>query len=229
MRVFLIFGVSGFLVLSGCNESEDPDFSAVGYNYFPLNTGSYIDYSVSETRYFPDGSVSNQSYQLRVQVADSFPNEGGSFTYVLYRYRRPGEADPWQFHSTWSSRRENVRGITVEGNIPFLSLSFPVRNGLRWDGNILNASPPDTYQIDSLGDLYTIDGVLTENSLTVVQEDLLDFVIGQEDRRYEIYMEGIGLVEKGIRQLEFCTATGCGNEIESGLVYLQKATGYGTD
>ncbi len=219
-----------WLAGSSCTSDLEPDISGVGYDYFPLDSGSYIDYSVSQTNYTPNGGVVSDEYQLRVLVADMFENEGGSTTYILYRYRRPDENAEWEFHSTWSARREEIRGITVEGNVPYQSLSFPVRNGLSWDGNILNSQLPDTYEIDSLGVPYTIDGLITANSLTVVQEDLLDFVILEEDRRYEVYLQGVGLVEKSIRQLDLCSGGGCGPDgIESGIVYMQKAIGYGKE
>lgn len=216
------------IFITGCNEQVDPDPSAVGYDYFPLVTGQYIDYDVTEETYSPDGGVTSLDYQLRIEVADSFQNDAGSLTYILHRYTREDAEAEWTFASTWSARREAIRAVTVEGNTPYQNLSFPVRNGLKWDGNILNSEPADTYEIDSLGVSYTIDGVTTGPSLTVIQEDLLDFVIGEQDRRYEVYLQGVGLVEKVDRQLNLCTSGNCpANGIESGRVYIQKAIDYG--
>ncbi len=220
--------LSGVFLLAACSSDNDIDLATVGYDFFPLEVGQYIDYEVEQENYAAGGQVTIDSYLLRVVVADSFPNDAGSITYVLHRYERPTELNEWSFQSTWSARREQIRGVTVEGNVPFQSLSFPPRNGLRWDGNILNSSPPDTYTIDSLGSQYTIQGVTSGESLTVVQEDLLDFVIGKEDRRYEVYLRGVGLVEKGIRLLDLCTSGSCGgSSIVSGQIYSQKAIGYG--
>ena len=228
-KLILILGFfSGILLLTDCSSDNEIDLSSVGYDYFPLEVGRYIDYQVEQEIYTADGQVTMDSYQLRISVADSFPNDAGSITYILYRYSRSAENEDWTFQSTWSARREQIRGITVEGNVPFQTLSFPPRNGLRWDGNILNSSPPDTYTIDSLGVQYEIEGFISGESLTVIQEDLLDFVIGEEDRRYEVYLKGVGLVEKGMRVLNLCTTGGCGSvPIESGTIYSQKAIGYG--
>lgn len=228
MRQFFYFLFACLLI--GCVSEIDPDPAGVGYSYFPLEVGAYIDYQVTEELYTASGGVTTEAYLLRRMIADSFPNDAGSITYVIHRFRRATTEEPWEFLDTWSARRDGVKGVTVEGNIPFQSLSFPVRNGLRWDGNNLNSDFPDTYTLDSLGADYTIPGIITAPSLTVVQEDLLDFVIQQEDTRYEIYMQDIGLVEKGIRDLDLCTGNGCpSSAIESGRIFVQKAIGYGME
>jgi hypothetical protein len=227
MRLIFYFLFASFI--AGCVSEEEPDPVRVGYSYFPLELGSYIDYQVTEEVYIASGSVTTENYLLRSQIVDSFPNDAGSTTYIIHRFRKATEEDSWEFSETWSARRDEIKGVTVEGNIPYQSLSFPVRNGLRWDGNNLNAEFPDTYTLENLGTEYIIPDVATGSSLTVVQEDLLDLIIEKEDTRYEIYMQDIGLVEKVIRELNLCTGNGCPGGIESGKIFVQKAIGYGMD
>jgi hypothetical protein len=225
-----MYGMVLVLFLGACSSEIDPDPSAVGYTYFPLEVGAYIDYTVTETTYAPGSPGITEQYFLRRKVVDTFVSENGLETYVIHRFRRIAPGDPWQFLDTWSARRESIRGVTIEGTTPFLSLSFPVRRGQRWDGNVLNTAQSDTYTIDSLGFQYTIPGVGSGPALTVVQEDLLDFVIEEQDQRYEIYMENVGLVERGVRQLDLCSGSGCNaSGIVSGRIYLQKVIDYGVE
>ncbi|MEJ2004276.1 MAG: hypothetical protein P8X57_04770, partial [Cyclobacteriaceae bacterium] len=140
--------------------------------------------------------------------------------YVIYRYRRDSENDAWTFLTTWSARLENNRIVVQEGNIPFIKLSLPVRAGLMWDGNALNARSEDTYLMAGVNLDETVSGKPV-SALQVIQEEFDDLIVGERDIRHEWYARDIGLIRREIIKLDLCPIDNCPNQevIEGGIVY----------
>ncbi len=208
----------------------EPNPSFSGADYFPLQTGSYIEYDVQETSYVPNSQPLSRSYQVRQEIADSIQNQSGGTTYIIYRYQREDEDEPWEYLTTWSARRDINRIVVHEGNTPFIKLSLPVRTGLIWDGNALNGKAEDTYQMAYVNLSDTISDGSIVPSLQVIQEEFDDIIVGERDIRREIYGKDIGLLEREIISLDLCPVDNCPNQeiIESGIEYREKISGYGT-
>lgn len=210
----------------GDDVSPNPD--RVGYSFFPLEVGRYQIYNVEE-RLFVFQNFSIDSFQMRLEVVDSFRNQSGEFTYVLHQFMRPGPDDEWTFVQTNSARRTATQAIFVEGNRPELKLSFPIEAGRTWDGNALHVSDPDEYQMDSLFSTYITNiGDTVDQTLTVIQEDNQDFIVNQVTR-HEIYGLNIGLVYSEQVDLEYCGDPDCiGQQIvENGRIFKQTLVEYG--
>jgi len=219
-----------FAALFACNASEDPDPALAGADYFPLVVGHFLEYEVTETRYRPNAAPETRTFQLRQEIVDSIINQAGGVTYVIYRYTRDNEANPWVYKTTWSARREINRIVVQEGNIPFIRLSLPVRSGLMWDGNALNAEPEDTYLMNSVNSSETLPDGTTAPVLQVIQEEFDDIIVGERDIRRESYARNIGLIRREWIQLDLCPIDNCPNQeiIEGGIEYREILTAYGT-
>jgi hypothetical protein len=210
-------------LLVQCAEDTQPQLN--GPDFFPLAVGMYWIYGVEETIFSPLQPPAADTFQLMIQVVDSFPNSEMGFTYVLHRFTRQEENLPWQFIDTWSARLTDQFVILSEGNVPFIPLAFPVQPTRRWNGNLFNDKPEDEYQITRL---------LSDSSLPVdvvaevVQENVTNNLT-YRDVRIEMYGKAIGLLSKVSEVWTYtCTGGTCTSVINSGYKWVQYLEEYGT-
>ncbi|MEM6523784.1 MAG: hypothetical protein AAGF85_03015 [Bacteroidota bacterium] len=225
------FTLLSLIIFISCNDDgQSPDPRSVGYLFFPLQGGNFIEYEIEETIYqFEMATTTN--FQRRVVVVDSFQNQAGEITHVLHRFERPSADHPWEFVQTNSARLNATQGIFVEGNIPLLKLSFPISAGRTWDGNALNSMDTDQFVMDSLfAQFVTASQDTIAETLTVIQEDNQDF-IANLITNYEIYGLGIGLVYKEEVNLRYCTEDDCIGQqiIDNGRIFRQSLIDYGQE
>ena len=206
--------------LSACSSSMEPQPEAVGWEYFPLEVGRFQDYDVVD---IDVADTDTARYQLRALITEKFDNLGGTESYVMLRFARDFPTDEWSFLSSWTIRRDYGRLVVYEENIPYLKISFPVSRGREWDGNSLNTSFEDTYEIIEEGVEVTLPDGLQIDGLTVLQEDLFDLIIQEEDFRQEQYASGIGLISRDIRQ----TVLRSDSSRSSGRIYSERLINYG--
>ena len=216
----------------GCDTDRvEPDFERLGSAYFPLKVGQYNIYAVQNIDYKVTGEVINANFERKSSVVDSFINQAGSVSYILYDYTRQTESDIWQFEKAYSARKDGNQAVVTDNNTSFIKLSFPVANGRTWNGNALNTLDSNLYVIDSVGFRYITPAEDTlKNTLTVIQADNQDFTV-ELDRRYELYALNIGLAYKEEVSLEYCTDTDClgQQQIEEGYEYRQYLIEYGNN
>jgi hypothetical protein len=186
------------------SENLEITSERLGIAYFPLESGNFRVYEISEVLYNTQGK-DKLSYFLKEKVLDSFENFEGGESFRIERSVKLNADDPWQLDSIWSARRNDQLAVMVENNIPFVKLVFPLEEDKSWDGNILNERDQDDYTMtqvkrvydDSLGNVY-------DRTVTIVQEENRDPIV-QTNLRKEIYAENIGLVYKESRIFDFCT------------------------
>lgn len=195
--------------ISSCNETKEVDPSTLGYDFYPINIGEYRIYDVEEIKYLVTG-FDTSVYQLRETIFDSIP----SIDQITYLLRRDIRADPtqaWKSDSVWSvTSTANYLSIT-ENNIPLIKLTFPVNEGREWDGNSLNSRSPLTYYYQSLSNS-VIDSISAQDHMRVILEDIEENVTGV-DLRSEVYVRGLGLVEKDYLTQKKCTSSDCGSDL----------------
>lgn len=219
--------VSLIILVASCEDEKGPSLVDTGTSFFPLMVGQERVYTVEETNYLITGEVEIQSYLLREEIVDLFFTEADS-SYIIYRYIRMDSTEEWSFLETWQARRNDFQGIVIEGNTPFLKLTFPIFAGRMWDGNRLNSREEDTFVMDSL--YFAFNGVEQQfdSTLTVVQNDNQDFIV-EQDRRFEVYAYDVGLIYKKETMLQYCTDDNClgqqlietGREFEQQLIYYE--------
>lgn len=189
------------ILLTGCGEDENtrpPDSE-----YFPLRKGLYQIYSFEQTTYSAVNPAVHEVYQLKTEVVDSFLNDIGTYTYVIYRSKRQTQNDPWQFMESWSARTSSFQAVVTEGNTSFVRFIFPASTNSRWNGNLLNNLEPDEYTVLQSGKTYQLSTGETMPDCVVIEQhndrDILD-----RDERIEVYARNIGLVYKRSIVLHFC-------------------------
>lgn len=211
-----------------CDRDNDFKHADVGKDYFPMQTGFYQIYKIDEIVYTELKDPETLSYQLMIEVVDSFPNPEGHYTYVLNRSKRLDANAQWKSLDTWSVRSNDREIIVNEENIPFLKLTFPVRKGSVWNGNKFNNLQEDAYEILTVDQSSRVNEMEFDKTLTVLQENNKDLIVFQ-DKREEVYARGVGLIYKETLQLHYCTDNNCVGQqkIKRGSDYKQQIIAYG--
>jgi hypothetical protein len=232
LRSILFFSLL-FIVWACTEQFDDTEPSIVETNFFPLETGNFRDYSVTERIYFTSTDVETRVYQIREEVGKEFQyNQVGSSSYELKRYSRIGSGDPWVLDSLWLSRIDRnpvVRSVQVENNVPFIKLVFPVAVGKSWDGNAMNNRSSETYEITEIIDNYDPLGSLSlPQGVKVLQQDD-DDELTIRDIRYEVYSPNIGMVHRYNETLKYCSRPECLGQkiVESGRFIEMKLIEHG--
>ncbi|WP_420319053.1 hypothetical protein [Ekhidna sp.] len=195
--------------ISSCNETKEIGPSALGYDYYPIEIGQYRIYDVEEIQFNITG-FDTSVYQLKETIFDSIQSND-QITYLLRRDIRMNENAEWESDSVWTvARTTNYLSIT-ENNIPYIKLTFPVTAGREWDGNSLNSRSTLTYYYQNL-EIPLIDSISTEDHIRLVIEDIEENVTGV-DLRSEVYVKGVGLIEKNYLTQTKCTASDCGPDL----------------
>lgn len=208
LRSFIGIALVG--LTSGCvRESGEavPDETRLGHDFFPLETGRFIEYDVVETQFSITGPPVTKWSQLREVIGTASTKASGALTYRLERFRRDTDAQPWRLDSVWTARREEDRAVRMEGNVSFVNLVFPTREGLRWNGNVLNDRGANEFHMRRFDEPATLSGQPYPRTLEVVQRE--DSSLVSLQRRLERYARGVGLIYWENTVVFYCNSATC--------------------
>lgn len=206
----------------------EPDPELVGYNYFPLEIGNYRTYNIEKITFSLLAPTDTARYQLKELVADTF-RTSNEVNYILHRFTRTTAEDSWQLDSVWNARRTENHAITVENNVPFVKIVFPVRQNKTWDGNLFNVMPIDEYEITEIGGFADTPAGRFPDVMTVFENNDPDSLIFQ-DIRQSVYAQNVGLIYEKSSILNFCnTDPDCLGTLESGIKLEQVLVEYGKE
>jgi hypothetical protein len=164
-----------------------------------------------------------EHYQIRETIIDEI-GTGDESVFLLRIEKRTSETESWEAIGSAYVRQTNAFLEYREGNVPIVSMSYPVKMGRSWNANTLNNDPEAMYYYSEVGVPTT-----EADEIKIVISDLPPNIV-EQDQRYEIYARGIGLVERSFTTIEFCQ-TGCEGQTnlpDNGRILLQQLKGYGT-
>lgn len=197
---FALFLIS--LTLNSCDTNPvRPDEEVLGFTYFPLKSGFFIEYQVEESIYATQLPVSRLNYELREETGEAFKDLNNEEAFSLRRLIRNLPTQNWQLDSVWLTKRTQFQAIRQENNFNYIKLSFPVSEGLKWNGNALNNLEDQEYFIKDLGKAFKINNIDFEKTLTVIQSS--DSSLIANNKSLEIYANGIGLVYKEMNNVKY--------------------------
>ncbi len=204
-------GLVVFYALLGCQSNVEADLSVLGLDYYPIEVGRFIDYQVEITNYSISEAPNTQTFQLREQIGASFIDVNGEVAYRLERFKRNLPTETWALDSIWSVRGNRFNVVRNENNRLFVTLAFPVSNGLRWDGNTFNVGDTVLFEIKNSGIGITLNEFDFSETLTVLRNNSCSNI----DLSYstEIFAREVGLVRKVSWQISFdnTASTDCVN------------------
>ncbi len=170
------------------------------------------------------------TYFLRESVSDSFETSG-IVSYLLNRETRTSDTMVWELDSVWSVRVQDNLVIVNSGNINQVVLSNPVVPGKSWDRNSLNTYGTENVEYQEVGSLDLLSEVSQIGNLDLIKVSISDQPanIVDQDERYEVYAQDVGLVQKYSRVLQFCTVDcDSAGQITNGISLTQNLLSYGS-
>lgn len=224
---FLVF--LALISFSGCQPAVTEPAPS-DYTYFPLEAGQYSIYNVQENVYPRRAASTQRNYQIKEVVGDPYINVTGQTAHRLIRYRRSIDSQPWQADSVWSARIVMNEAIRTENGQDFVSLLFPVRNGLSWNGNRYNTGGQDEYELRNAGQPFRVLEKSFDETVTVVAQD--DSTLVSQEKRMAVYARQVGLIYKERTYYQFCTnSPGCigKNQIDYGIQQVYRIQTYGKE
>ena len=222
-----------FILMVACfasceSKKVEPDPSRLGYDYFPLATGSYAIFDVHETYYALTADPITRIYQVKDEVAESFTDLAGETAFKVLRYSRRDTQANWQLDSVWTAKRTPSQAIRTENNVSYVKMVFPMEEQQAWNGNALNNKGQDEYRLDSIGKPFQLPSQAFDKTITVVQQ--ADSSLVGIDKRLEVYAQNVGLVYREQIQVQLCSSTpdclGKG-KIDFGVKFYHRLNSYG--
>lgn len=219
-RVLFLTATAAVLFLSACKKSSEDFQTAAISDYYPLQVGKYITYSLDSTVTINFGqSMVVNSYQVRLQVDAAITDNLGRPAFRIIRYIRKTAANAWTPDNTFMAVPTSTSMEFIENNLRFVKMRAPVNDGYTWKGNTyidtysLNSNLKYLndwdYNYDSLNLPAKIGALTVDSTLRVFQRDE---VIGnpsnpnsysEQNVGIEKYARGIGLVYRRFLHTEY--------------------------
>ena len=238
------------LIITACSDDKIDAITDFGYSYFPMEVGDYFIYQLDSIRYDDFNDTTIRTSMLVREINESlFVDAGGRESFRIQREYKLNENDEWGSYGfdIWFAYKDESTAERVEENLRFVKLSFPLRLGRSWLGNIhIDTRPVDVdsgvlenpnswldgweYTITSIDEAYSNDNLSFDSTLTVIQEatgTLLDTTGSRE-----IYAKNVGLIYKDLYKLKTqCIANCIGmsweDKAEKGFIIKQRLLEYG--
>lgn len=204
-----LFSTLAVVVILCCSKETQPvDESTFGYDFFPITKGKSWIYASDSIIYDNGGTkIDTFSSFIREEVGDSFVDETGITVYKLNRFFKRNPNDVWSRTNTWTTYTDKTRAIRTEENLKFIKLVFPLKKGLRWDGNVfldedikidvagesIEAYKNWKHNIEEIDENFNFNGTDVKS----VRVNLVDDASIIDRRKVtEYYGQGIGLLKK---------------------------------
>ena len=211
-------------MFSCAEETEDPEL--ITSDYFPLEIGTYSEYSVVETVYFGENDFETTNYYYRDELKDFYLNEMNETVYLFHRSKSTDRSD-WTNEEVYTASFKQNRIIRNYNNQQEVILVYPVSLDLSWNGNSYNNYGEENYVIESIGS-YILNEFAFSDAVKVRKSEE-DDLITIRDNRYEVFVSNIGMVENYSEVFQYCSRNDCLGEqiIQEGRSTHMKLIDYG--
>ncbi|MEP6583146.1 MAG: hypothetical protein ABJA90_02715 [Ginsengibacter sp.] len=221
-KYILAFVLTSFL-FSSCKKESEKFTSAEVTDYYPLEVGKYITYSLDSTVYYinfnQQATIIHYEAQDRVdaQITDNL----GRTAYRILRFIRKDASQSWAPSNTFLVVPTATSVEFVENNLRYLKLQLPVKQDFSWKGNSsidTYTFNPDVRYLEDWDYIYdSVNAPLSINSLnfdSTVKVFERDEFLGQDpaisgtqyaEKNYAVekYAKGIGLVYREFLHWEY--------------------------
>ncbi len=210
MKKKLLIAVLSCSFLSSCYK-EDTELPFIGYEYFPIELGKFIEYQVDsiwQDDVIGETGSGEVHYLLRDVNESKFTDEESREAVRVERYWKQDVLESWTVKDIWHRVSTSKIAEQNEENIIFIKHNFPVKEEKTWDGNARNTllslqelyaqqSVPETWEYTYMNvhEPYTINGFDFDSTVTVLQLDR-PAIFGLNVFAQEVYAKDIGLVHK---------------------------------
>jgi hypothetical protein len=218
--------LSFFLLFACDNRNSNLPPPQDGGNFFYPNVGQSVVYDVEETQYELTGKFMVKTYQLKETNASTFKDAEGKEALRIERYRRESDAQKWVIDSIFIAKKEIDKALKTENNVTYIKISFPIKEGLKWNGNAYNSFGNDTYELKRVNQPFQTNGQKFENTVSVIQQN--DSTLVDLKRRVEVYAAGVGMIYQEKINVSYCNSGDClgKGKIDFGTKQILKIKSY---
>lgn len=227
-------------VLGSCKDTPDDYQTVLGEEYFPLEVGKFVEYEMDSTIYDPNGdsTVSVSKTLLREEVVDTLLDNNGQLLYKVERYERASDTLPWVIKKVLSVSIQANQAIRSEDNLRFIKMTFPLKKGNSWDGNIhvqenmivtvagevMEMFKGWNYKVTGLGEPASVGSFQFDETLQIQEAENENLI--ELRRSNAIYAKGIGLVYRELwildtQCIDNCTGQPWEEKAEKGFILRQ--------
>ena len=209
------------LVLSlftSCDREIEESLVDLGYDFQPLEIGLFWVYGIDQTNYFGENDIEQEYFFYKDRIRSFYTNEEGEQVFIVQRSKSANSTN-WNTILEYTLIQRGTSLLRTIENQALVTMVFPPKNGLTWNGNIYRNDVEDEFEV-----------ITSVNSIRINQENS-DDKITYRDIRYEIYDKSVGLVEKYDEVLTYCSRNECLGDmlIDSGYKISMKLTDHGKD
>lgn len=211
------------LFLSNSCKKDDETFY-MGYDYFPLNQGHYIIYSVREVHVDQQIQLRDTfDYFVKTVVGQEITDNSGRKVREFERYYSSDANGPWTIHDIWTAVNDGSRAELVEENNRTIKLVFAPSEDDEWNMNAYNTLDPLDCYYSNIHEPYSLGGLTFSSTVTVEQEEFSSYIDSR--RKYEVYAKGIGMVHKYFR--DFIINNGNPSNLKKGRLLEMRMLSWG--
>ena len=230
MKKSLISSIAGLVVLmismlflsNSCKKDDETFY--MGYDYFPLNEGHYVIYSVREVHVDQQVQLRDTfDYFIKTEVGAEVIDNSGRPAREFNRYYGASATGPWTIHDVWTALNDGSRAELVEENNRVIKLVFAPSEDDEWNMNAFNELEPLECYYSNIHGPYTIGSAALSSTVTVEQEEFSSYIDSR--RKYEVYAKGIGMVHKYFR--DFIINNGNPSNLKKGRLLEMRMLSYG--
>lgn len=204
------------MLFASCDREIEEPKSNLGFDFQPLEVGLFWIYEVGQTIYFGENDFEQETFFYRDRIRSFYINAEGEQVFIVNRSKSSDQSS-WSSLVEYTLIQRDLALVRTIDNQPLVTLVFPPKDGAIWNGNIYRDDVADDFELISSG-----------NSIRVNQE-ASDDEVTYRDIRYELYEQGIGMVEKYDEVLTYCSRNDCLGDmlIDSGSKVHMKLSDYG--
>lgn len=199
--LFIFLGLFG--VVGGCQSNSDPspDDSA----YYPLQTGDYWVYQVTEETYSLTTGAVVRGFQLQQKIGGSFTRNGQVF-FQVEESTRQSEQNSWQVSAIRTVYKSLSEVVSQDNNVPTVNLLFPVSASTSWNSNTYNGlSDSLTLRYQNIGRPFATGKLSFDRTVSVVGPN--DSTLINLTKYQRVYAQNVGLVYRENAALAYCQST----------------------
>ena len=196
-----------FLMMLGLGvscQTNNADPKPDDLTYFPLDSGDYWVYQVTQETYFPNTPVKKSVYQLQQRISSSYINNGQLY-FLLEESIKRSEQAGFQLSAVKTVYKNLKEVVSAERNVPLLKLAFPIAPTTSWNINTYNANPDTLLRYEDTRNVFSVGNLKFDQTVSVLGTN--DSTLVNQERYRRVYAPNVGLIFSENVSLAYCQST----------------------
>lgn len=185
-------------------QTNNLDPTNIDSNYFPLETGDYWIYQVTQENYAAANSAKKSVFQLQQKISNSYTQNGQLF-YLIEESVKRSEQTGWQLSAIRTVYKNLKEVVSLERNLPLVRMVFPINTATSWNVNEYNANADTLLRYQDAGKTFAVSKFNFDRTVSVYGAD--DSTLVNQERYRRVYAQNVGLVYSENISLAYCQSS----------------------